>query len=75
MLMKETTLERAKSLYEAGYYMGPRDPDRNRAFEGSFMICENVNVGVTDDASLGGYCIVGDDLDSLINDAYNDIFG
>lgn len=68
--MKETPFEQARSLHEAGYFIGPRDPERNKAFEGAFMVCQDVNAGPTDDARRGGYCVVGHDLDDLIVNAY-----
>lgn len=60
-------------LYTRGYYIGPRDPLRNQAFEGEWMVCGDPVPAVTptDDAGSGGYCTVGDDLDALIRDAYN----
>lgn len=65
--------EKARHLARNGYYIGPRDPKRNKAFDGSWMVCEQVDAGPTDDAGTGGYCIVGDDLNDLISVAYFDI--
>jgi hypothetical protein len=59
-----------KELQDAGWFVGKRDPKRNRAFRGKYMVCEDPNYGPTDDAREGGFCIVGDNLDSLIFEAY-----
>jgi len=56
----------AASLHAQGFYIGPRDPQRNRLHAGAWMICEDTETGPTDDASEGGFCIVGDDLSELI---------
>lgn len=61
--------EMGRALHAAGYYVGPRDPERNRTVSGEFMIAEALDVGPTDDASAGGFCIVGDDLAELIREA------
>lgn len=63
-------LDMVTELYEAGFYVGVRDPQRNRAFVGRFMVCENPHFGPTDDASTGGFCIVGDNIRELVEDAY-----
>lgn len=68
-----TPFEQAKHLHDCGYYIGPRDPNRNKAFHGAFMVCENISVGETEDAGSGGFCIVGDDLLGLIWDAYHSV--
>lgn len=54
-------------LEAAGFYIGPRNPNRNRAFKGKYMVAQsNPPDLVTDDARHGGFCVVGDDLDELI---------
>lgn len=63
-------LDKVRDLHEAGFYVGVRDPDRNRAFIGRFMVCEHLSCGPTDDASSGGFCIVGDDMRALVEDAH-----
>ena len=60
-----------KWLEDHGIFVGERDPQRNRAFKGRYMVCEDRNVGPTDDASEGGFCIVGDTLNGLITQAYD----
>lgn len=71
MAQNTRTDKRAKALEAEGFYIGPRDPNRNKAFQGEWMVAEDLDVGPTDDASTGGFCIVGDDLDALVNDAYD----
>ena len=58
-------------LEAAGFLVGDRDPGRNRAWEGRFMVAEPLDAGdeyPTDDASGGAWCIVGDDLDALMRE-------
>lgn len=71
-MMTPTLFDMSLCLYSRGFYIGPRDPNRNTAFEGEWMVCgDPVTPRSTEDASNGGYCIVGDDLDALIREAYN----
>lgn len=53
---------KAKYLEGQGFIVGVRAPTRNPAFAGKFMVAD----GMDDD----GYCIVGDDLAKLIDEAY-----
>lgn len=64
-------------LNRHGYYIGPRDPDRNSAFGGAFMVChaEVLDMAPSEDAADTGFCIVGDDLTELVEDAYNNYLG
>lgn len=64
-------------LNASGYYIGPRDPDRNTAFKGKYMVCatELLEAPPSPDASNGGFCIVGDNLGELIETAHADILG
>lgn len=64
-----STFELARDLIERGIYIGPRDPRRNKAFNGVFMICEDANEGPSEDAGRGGYCIVGDNLTEMVQEA------
>lgn len=50
-----------QKLAQNGYFFGKRDPLRNPSHEGSFMVCDSIDVD--------GYCIVGDDLPALIAEA------
>lgn len=69
--MQVSIFDKAAFLHERGCYIGPRDPSRNKAFPGEWMVAESLNVGETQDASEGGFCVVGDDLDSLIAEGYD----
>ena len=67
-------MERMKQELEAhGFFVGKRDPKRNRAFKGEFMVCdlEALKLPPSDDASTSGFCIVGNNLAALVVDAYN----
>lgn len=69
--MRTSPFEMALFLYSRGYYIGPRDKYRNTDHEGLWMVCgDPVSEVATTDASTGGFCIVGDDLDALIREAY-----
>lgn len=70
--MQASPFDMALFLYSRGYYIGPRDPNRNTDHAGEWMVCgDPVSDVVTKDASTGGYCIVGDDMDTLIREAYD----
>lgn len=49
--------ELADALRSFGFEVGPRDVTRNQEFAGRFMVADE------------SYCIVGDDLSELIEDA------
>lgn len=58
------------SVLEKGLYVGLRDRKRNTDHEGKYMICEDAEYPHTTlDASEGGFCIVGDDLLQLLQEA------
>lgn len=62
---------RHQALLDHGFYVGDRNPDRNKDFPGKYMVAEEYDIGrPTNDASTGGFCIVGDDLDTLIGNAF-----
>lgn len=63
------TMPYIRALQRAGYYVGLRDPNRNRAFAGHFMVAQTLVDEPTDDASQYGFCVVGDDLHALAFDA------
>ena len=59
-------------LRNSGITVDLRDPKMNSAFKGKFMICNPLEEGdpyPTEDASDGRFCIVGNDLPSLLDDA------
>ena len=66
-----TLFEKSKYIASIGYYIGLRDPNRNKAFVGKFMICEELDEGPSDDSSGGEWCIVGDDLEELVTLSYD----
>ncbi len=66
-------LDMRKALETRGLIVGARDRRRNRAFKGEFMVAEPCDESLlpTDDAGHGGgFCIVGDNLNALIVQAY-----
>jgi hypothetical protein len=65
-------VSRMAELRASGLRVGLRDPQRNQAFSGRFMVAEPCDESVlpTSDAQHGGFCIVGDDLAELIDTAH-----
>ncbi len=62
----------AEKLKKAGFIVGDRDQNLNRAFSGRYMVAEVRDPDdpyPTDDAGDGRFCIVGDDLDALAREA------
>lgn len=60
-----------EAVEAAGLFVGERDPKRNKAYKGKFMVCENHGMGIESlNAGTGGFCIVGDDLEALITEAF-----
>jgi len=74
-------MEKLVWLANNGYQVGPRDPRLNTKFEGSFMIVEAGyqddvlpnHILHTEDGRNGPWCIVGNDLSSLIDEAYRSL--
>lgn len=65
-------------LVGCGYTVGRRNPKYNRNFPGAYMVLEEEGDTPTDDGSNGPWCIVGDDIAALIDEAFNvaiDIYG
>lgn len=59
-----------KALEAMGFRIGARDPRMNTAFEGAFMVAEGYEDGHTQEDGQGGvWCVVGDDLEQLIETA------
>ena len=56
-----------------GFVVGDRDPRYSTALEGKYMIAQPLEEHElpTEDARAGGWCVVGDDMDDLIAEAYN----
>ena len=59
-------------LRQWGFIVGKRDPRLNTRFSGAFMVCESFEPAEvpTKDGSNGPWCIVGDDLTLLVEQAY-----
>lgn len=63
-------MTKRERLEAAGFIVGKRDPAMNTAFTGQFMVSEEYDEGHTQpDGSGGIWCIVGDDLNALIETA------
>lgn len=64
-----------RSLLEHhGFTIGDRDPGLNRHHKGKYMVHEHRNKRdkyPTDNAEYGPFCIVGDNIDFLIDEAYD----
>jgi len=61
-------------LVEHGYFVGDRDPRLNTKYPGRFMVTEDDFATYplpTKDGSNGPWCIVGDDLDALVKQAFD----
>lgn len=60
-------------LRSAGFTVGERNPQVNRAFAGRFMVIEDHEGGElpTDDGRNGPWAIVGDNLNALVQQAYD----
>lgn len=67
-----TTEQKRIALERAGFIVGQRDVRLNTDFAGRYMVAESYDEGElpTRDGSNGPWCIVGDDLDALIAEAY-----
>ena len=72
-----TRAEKKTFLEKHGWVCGLRDTRLNRAFAGRFMCAEPYDDDdtPTDDARNGPWCIVGDNLDPLIDEAYGHLGG
>lgn len=72
--MTNLTTAQKKSILEAhGFICGPRDPRLNTDHAGTFMAVEGHDDGElpTKDGSNGPWCVVGDDLDALVEEAFD----
>jgi len=61
---------KVKVLRRLGFLVGERDPRRNTAFRGAFMVAEPIDEDElpTESAARGGWCVVGDNLAGLVED-------
>lgn len=55
-----------------GFTVGPRDTRLNTRYPGAFMVVEEYeDMGLpTEDGSNGPWCIVGDDIEAMIKEAW-----
>lgn len=68
--MRERTEFIRQKLERHGFVIGDRDRNLNSAFSGRYMVAEAYEPGTrTRDAGDGPWCIVGDDLALLIDEA------
>jgi hypothetical protein len=58
-------------LTDHGYVVGLRLSNRNQDFEGDYSVCAQEIVGNTTADASDGYCIVGNDLEELVCEAYS----
>ncbi len=68
-----TTSEMRQQLEACGFVVGERDPRLNTNYTGEYMVAEAYDESdelPTQDGRNGPWCIVGDDLDALIAEAY-----
>lgn len=76
-----TTAHKIAMLEKYGFTIGDRDARLNTDHAGEFMVVEaNANeIGdydlPTKDGSNGPWCIVGDDIDALVNEAHEYLIG
>lgn len=71
----QSIVAQIRALQAAGFVVGPRDPNMNRAFKGQYMVAEPYEAGTIQDDAEGGdgvWCIVGDDIIVLLREAISD---
>lgn len=61
-------------LVSAGFTIGDRDPTINSSFEGRYMVVEDASRGPSECASGMGWRVVGDNLDELIDAAFDAMY-
>lgn len=66
------TEQKIELLRAYDFVVGDRDPKLNTAHAGAFMVAEQYTprLTMTKDAGNGPWCIVGDDLIALVDEAY-----
>ena len=68
--MRGDNIRAVEVLESYGFKIGDRDPKMNTAFEGRYMVAEAYEAGHTqEDGSGGVWCVVGHDLDELVETA------
>lgn len=70
-----TYAEKVVALLSYGYTIGQRDSRLNRNYEGVFMVVEAYDEDMlpTDDGRNGPWCVVGDNLEELVNKAFDNL--
>lgn len=71
--MPRTIAEQRQWLESCGFIVGARDPKRNTAFNGAFMVAADPlpdGVESTEDARHYGFCVVSDNLNECIRAAF-----
>lgn len=68
-----TYADKVRFLQSYGWHVGERDPRLNTKFPGMFMVCEPFDESEvpTEDGSSGPWCLVGDNLEALVDEAYD----
>lgn len=61
--------DKLSALQGIGLDLFPRNPARNRDFSGAWMVAQPLEDG-EDPATTGAWCIVGDQPDALIQEAF-----
>lgn len=64
--------DRVEAIRAAGLFIGERDPNMNKAFDGKWMVCAYLEARdpyPTDDAREGLFCIVGECPNALAEEA------
>lgn len=76
-----TTAHKISLLEQFGFTIGDRDPRLNTNFAGDFMVVEATHADIadfslpTEDGANGPWCIVGDNLDTLVDEAHSYLLG
>lgn len=60
----------ARTLFDEGYYVGPRDPNRNTKYPGAYMVCEDPSEGPSEDSANTEFCLVGETLEEVVQESY-----
>ena len=68
-----STADKLYALACAGFTVGQRDPRLNTDYPGSLMVVEGYELVQlpTRDGSDGPWCVVGDNLDALIDQGFD----
>lgn len=75
MAYPNETKRRIKWLRNHGFTVGARDERMNTAFVGTWMVAENYILGHTQEDARGGvWCIVGNSLAQIVDDAYENFY-